>query len=35
MGFYTKFINRTRGWFEKLKNRLFGKIRLFGHVRVK
>jgi hypothetical protein len=23
------------GWFEKPKNRLFGKIRLFGHVRVK
>jgi hypothetical protein len=38
MRFYTKLINRTlalEGWFEKPKNRLFGKIRLFGHVRVK
>jgi hypothetical protein len=38
MWFYTKFINRKlvlEEWFEKPKNRLFGKIRLFGHVRVK
>jgi hypothetical protein len=38
MRFYTKFINRTLAlerWFEKPKNRLFGKIRLSGHVRVK
>jgi hypothetical protein len=33
-----KVINRTlalEGWFEKPRNRLFGKIRLFGHLRVK
>ena len=42
MGFYTKFINRTLaleggggGVCEKPKNRLFEKIRLFGHVRDK
>jgi transcriptional regulator of heat shock response len=33
MRFYTKLIHRTlalEGWFEKPKNRLFGKIRLVG-----
>jgi hypothetical protein len=39
VGFYIKFINRTLAlegwWFEKPKNRLFGKIRLVGHIRVK
>jgi hypothetical protein len=38
MRFYTKLINRTlalEGWFEKPTNKLFGKIRLFGHARVK
>jgi hypothetical protein len=37
MRFYTKLTNRTLAlerWFEKPKNRLFGEIRLFGHVRL-